>query len=90
MKTGKIIQVYGRVQGVNFRYHTQMTATKFNIHGFVRNEYDGSVYIEAEGEDIDINNFIHYLCKGPVFSKVVDMKIIDNAIMNYKGFCIKY
>lgn len=90
MKTGKVIQVYGRVQGVNFRYHAQVTASKFNIHGFVRNEYDGSVYIEAEGESADINNFIQYLSKGPVFSKVIDMKITDNPVMNYKGFCIKY
>ncbi len=90
MKTGKIIQVYGRVQGVNFRYHAQITASKFNIHGFVRNEYDGSVYIEAEGEDADINNFIRYLCKGPVASRVVDIKITDNSLMNYRGFCVKY
>lgn len=90
MKAAKVIQVYGKVQGVNFRYHTQITASKFNIHGFVRNEYDGSVYIEAEGEDVDINNFIDFLSKGPVRSRIIDMKITDSALMDYKGFCVKY
>lgn len=90
MKAGKIIKVYGRVQGVNFRYHAQITASKFNIRGFVRNEYDGSVYIEAEGENGDLDNFIEFLCKGPVASKVVDMKVLENSLMNYKGFSIKY
>lgn len=90
MKASKIIQIYGKVQGVNFRYHTQITASKFNIHGFVRNEYDGSVYIEAEGDNDNIEHFISFLSKGPVHARIIDMKVTENAVMEYKGFSIKY
>lgn len=86
----RVIQVYGKVQGVGFRYHAQITASRFSIHGFVRNEYDGSVYIEAEGDDSDMDNFIEYLFKGHIHSKIIDMNISENAIMDYKGFSIKY
>lgn len=90
MKSAKVIQVYGKVQGVNFRYHTQITASKFNIHGFVRNEYDGSVYIEAEGDHGDLENFITFLGKCAIHARIIDMKVTDNPIMDYKGFSIKY
>ncbi len=48
-----IIKIYGDVQGVNFRFEAKLTADKLGVKGFVRNEADGSVYIEAEGEEKD-------------------------------------
>lgn len=45
------IRVYGRVQGVGFRYYTLHTARILGITGYVRNEYDGSVEIVSTGED---------------------------------------
>ncbi|HKK52991.1 MAG TPA: acylphosphatase [Myxococcota bacterium] len=44
------IRVSGRVQGVFFRAETQRKARALGLTGFVRNEPDGSVRIEAEGE----------------------------------------
>ena len=44
------LRIYGTVQGVFFRQSTQEKAQELNLTGFVRNERDGSVYVEAEGD----------------------------------------
>ncbi|WP_431293764.1 acylphosphatase [Pedobacter sp. P26] len=51
------IKVTGKVQGVGFRETTKIIANQMMVNGFVRNEKDGSVYIEAEGEEIFWKNF---------------------------------
>ncbi|MBL8023053.1 MAG: acylphosphatase [Elusimicrobia bacterium] len=40
----------GRVQGVGFRAFCEEAALSRGIRGWVRNEFDGSVSLEAEGE----------------------------------------
>lgn len=47
MKNYKII-VFGTVQGVGFRYTTKAIADNMGIKGIVRNQSDGTVYIEAQ------------------------------------------
>jgi len=42
-------RITGRVQGVGFRNFTQMRARQLGVSGWVRNEQDGSVRLEAEG-----------------------------------------
>ena len=46
----KRIRVYGRVQGVGFRYLTMMTAPQLNLTGWVQNLADGSVLLEVQGK----------------------------------------
>jgi hypothetical protein len=41
--------VYGRVQGVSFRYYTQQKARQLGLTGWVANHPDGSVRLVAEG-----------------------------------------
>ncbi|HAQ3089996.1 TPA: acylphosphatase, partial [Enterococcus faecium] len=45
------MNVQGRVQGVGFRYMTKMVADQLGVTGTVKNEDDGSVTIEAIGND---------------------------------------
>ena len=46
----KLVVVFGgRVQGVGFRFTAETLARTFQIRGFVRNEWDGTVRLEAEG-----------------------------------------
>lgn len=47
----KQIQFYGRVQGVGFRFHAQYAADALGLTGWVRNENDGSVRMEVQGEE---------------------------------------
>lgn len=41
------IRMTGRVQGVGLRYFIVRLANEFGMRGFVRNEPDGSVYVEC-------------------------------------------
>ena len=45
------IKVIGKVQGVMFRKRTLEKAVELGVQGFVRNEPDKSVYIEAEANE---------------------------------------
>ncbi|MCF6361610.1 MAG: acylphosphatase [Cyclobacteriaceae bacterium] len=46
------ITVKGRVQGVFFRVSTKSQAEELGVTGFVQNEPNGDVYLEAEGNRV--------------------------------------
>lgn len=48
----------GRVQGVGFRYRAKYAADSLGITGWVKNEYDGSVELEAQGREESINRML--------------------------------
>lgn len=58
MKIHVNISVSGRVQKIGFRYSTLEVANQLGIAGFVQNQPDGSVYIEAEGPEESVETFI--------------------------------
>lgn len=85
------ILVRGRVQGVFFRSTARREAEKLGITGFVRNERDGSVYIEAEGDDEQLREFVAWCCKGPPLAKVEDCEVVeDGEIKHFQAFEIRY
>jgi len=63
--TRKAITLTGRVQGVGFRYFTREKARNIGITGWVKNEPDGSVRVEAQGEPAAIERFVDTIRKGP-------------------------
>lgn len=66
-----IAKIYGRVQGVGFRYAAAEEAACLRIALLVaRNEPDGSVYIEAEGEGASLEKFLAWCRRGPRSAKV--------------------
>jgi len=54
-KVAKHIVFIGQVQGVGFRFIAHSVANRYGIAGFVRNCFDGTVEMLAQGaaEDID-------------------------------------
>lgn len=64
--------VTGTVQGVGFRFSTKQAAMEEGVAGIVKNEPDGSVYVEANGDKTSIENFIERLRKGPSPAANVD------------------
>ncbi len=82
------INVLGKVQGVWFRKYTKEAATSYHIRGLVKNEIDGSVYIEAEGEEKDLNSFLQWLHKGSPLSTVEQIKWEEGLIKGYTEFKI--
>ncbi len=83
------IQVSGRVQGVGFRYYTRKKAEECKVNGFVQNKTDGSVYIEASGETIDIDTFIDWCKQGPAWARVLDIRISELPVQEWDGFEIR-
>ena len=61
MVTRQRIIFQGRVQGVGFRVRTRGIANRFNITGWVRNEPDGTVMLEAQGTEQALTNFLSTL-----------------------------
>ena len=53
-----VIRYSGHVQGVGFRMTSVMQAHGLDIHGFVRNEPDGSVLMDVEGPRRDVNELM--------------------------------
>jgi len=88
-KLNEIIRVYGRVQGVGFRYSALQAATELGLCGFVCNEQDGSVTIEAEGTREQIELLITWCRKGPSRSEVSEIRHFPGTLMNYKSFRIR-
>lgn len=82
------LNVQGRVQGVGFRYMTKMVADKLGITGTVRNETDGSVTIEAQGDEETIEEFIRQVKASPSPSgRVTYVDVQDDSLMQtYENF----
>lgn len=58
------IVVHGRVQGVGFRYAAKNNARIHGICGWVRNLDDGTVELEIEGTDENVESFVRDLTSG--------------------------
>jgi len=58
------ITFYGWVQGVGFRYRARHAADLYGCTGWVRNEWDGSVTMEIQGEESQIDQVIMAIEKG--------------------------
>jgi acylphosphatase len=89
MKVNKLITIEGRVQHVGFRYSARNAAKHYGISGLASNLPDGNVYIEAEGEEESVYQFISWCRQGPPLARVVRVKIQDGDLMNYKDFFIR-
>ena len=63
-------EIHGFVQVVGFRYFAYRRAVELGINGYARNNYDGSVTVEAEGEEKKVLEFLRLLKTGPSRSNV--------------------
>ena len=62
--------VSGRVQGVGYRYFCDRKAADFGLTGWVRNEPNGTVEIEVQGTQTQVESFIITIQKGPTLGHV--------------------
>lgn len=83
--------VHGRVQGVGFRYFTQYEALKRQLTGWVRNNDDGTVEMEVQGNEEAIQLFVDTIREGTMFAKVTEMSVREVAVNpKEKQFRIMY
>ena len=73
----KHLLIFGKVQGVGFRYWLHTTAIEKNIHGWVKNKFTGEVEARLNGKEEDVNDIIKQCEKGPHSSNVTQVKIQD-------------
>jgi len=80
------IKVSGRVQGVWFRKCTKDAAVEIGVKGFVKNDFDRTVYAEAEGSIEQLTEFVNWLYKGSPLSKVSKVEYKEDVLRNFKAF----
>ena len=76
--------IFGRVQGVGFRFFTLQQAGKLGIKGTVRNRIDGSVEVIVQGSENQIVLMRAWLLDGPKTAKVE--RVIENNYFENKVF----
>jgi acylphosphatase len=80
------ITVRGKVQGVYYRQNTKSKATELGLNGFVRNEPDKSVYVEAEGEEQAVDDLIAWCRKGPWLASVEEVMVNEQDVKGFVSF----
>ncbi len=84
--------VYGRVQGVYFRYFVRNVARKLSLKGYVRNLASGdAVEVQAEGEKPQLDRLLEQLKAGPpgAWVKRVEVDWSDYS-GQFDNFSIRY
>jgi len=82
--------IKGFVQGVGFRYFAMQLARDYGLTGWVRNREDGSVEVEAEGEELIVQSYVKDLRLGPRNAEVtgVDVETLPPGQV-HKGFNVR-
>jgi acylphosphatase len=75
-----LARVYGRVQGVGFRYSALNKAKALRLKGWIKNEADGSVTARFEGPIADVEEYISWLKLGPSMSFVKEVFVSDQNV----------
>jgi acylphosphatase len=83
------IIVSGRVQGVFYRASTHQKASELGLKGFVRNEPNGDVYIEAEGDEQVVQNLISWCKQGPPRARVDHVDVKEIPVKGYDAFEVR-
>lgn len=85
----KRIRVTGKVQGVFFRESTKNLANDLRLRGFVRNDPDGSVYVEVEGLEEDVSRIVTFCAAGPPRARVETIQVDEGKVVGYDRFEIR-
>ncbi len=82
--------VYGRVQGVSFRYFTRSEARRLGLTGWVSNRIDGTVEVVAVGPEYELQQMIDFLQRGSPAARVDKVKVVwQEASADFKDFSIR-
>jgi acylphosphatase len=73
--------VTGRVQGVAFRASTVDHARVHGVTGWVRNLPDGSVELEAQGDEARVGALLAWCAHGPPAARVTGVAVDDRAVI---------
>lgn len=89
MKKHLKITVYGKVHGVFYRATTKLVADQLGVKGFVQNQEDNTVFIEAEAAPFILEQFLDWCKTGPERAEVEKIEYQESELKNYRNFDIK-
>lgn len=89
VKLARLYRVYGRVQGVGFRYFVEHSATALGLAGWVRNSDDGSVEVYALGTTQQLSDLAGLLWQGPRWAEVRGVNESEAAVEHIRGFSVR-
>ena len=80
----------GLVQGVSFRAFTVDEARTRGLTGWVRNLPDGTVELEAQGDDAEVAALLAWCAHGPPAARVTDVAVDERTpITDERGFALR-
>jgi len=78
--------VFGKVQGVGYRYATVDTASQLGLSGWVRNLPDSRVEAVFEGSREVVEEMIRWCYQGPPAAMVKDVVVKYEQLEGLRGF----
>ena len=89
-KQAKKYVVTGRVQGVGFRFFTELHANRLGLSGYVKNCSDGTVEAYAIGDSAALAEFKARLAEGPRGARVDQVQEFEVQVQaGYRHFVIE-
>ncbi len=92
MKPRRIAVRYeGRVQGIGFRFTVINLARDFEVTGFVRNEFDGSVTLTAEGAEDQLTGLLQAVQRSQLTRYITNEQVLRSpATGEFESFSVRY
>lgn len=69
------VRVWGRVQGVGFRYFVYQKAKSLGLFGWVKNNNDLSVSILMQGDENEVKTLLDLVKSGPKLAQVQNVEV---------------
>ena len=85
----KHYHITGRVQGVGFRYRAKYAAQSLGVTGWVENEWDGSVTMELQGREDQLNRVMKEINQG-YFISIDWIESSEIPVEDERGFRVRY
>src|SRR3954447_23596668 len=80
--------VRGSVQGVGFRWETVKRARELGVLGWIRNEDDGTVVVQAEGPDEAVDGLLEWLREGARGGGRRGVEVAKTKVEGHEQFAI--
>lgn len=83
--------ITGMVQGVSYRASAAHEGRRLGLTGWVKNQADGSVLLEAQGTPDRIDQLVEWARRGPPAADVENVGVTELvAELKEQGFVIRY
>jgi acylphosphatase len=84
------IRIFGRVQGVGFRYAARNKARELGLSGWVENMADRSVRAAIQGDAASCNAFMNWCRVGTGYSWVERVEFIEKEPESFGPFTVRH